>query len=218
MRVLNVMHHVTSRPSYVEAYRLMREGALYLIIASLIIGVGGMMLISSFFPALLTRQLRPSVIWGLLIGLVILEIIGGIIWLIGAWGKFIPGARRLGELNPEFGTASTLIYIGLFWGIILMIIGVLLLVVIVGFFIIIVAIILLILGYVGVIILGFKLHDLEKNTLYLVATILFIIGIFVPILSFIAWIILYIALGESIRKAEIAPPTPPTTPPTLPPL
>ena len=70
----------------------------------------------------------------------------------------------------------------------------------------------------GTIILGFKLHDIEKNKLYLAAAILFIIGIFIPITGFIAWILLYIALGKSIRKAEMAPPAPPTTPPTPPPL
>lgn len=206
---------VTSRAEYVEVYRRMREGILFLIIASLLIGIGTMVTLFSVFSVFFARPHGPGAIIAFLVVLAILIVIGGIIWLIGMWGKFIPGVRRLRELNPEFETASTLVYVGLFWGIILMIIGALLLIVIVGFFIIIVAAILLILGYVGIIILGFKLHDMEKNTLYLVAAILFIIGIFVPILSFVAWILLYIALGDSIRKAETAPPTAPTTLPPL---
>ncbi|MEM1745956.1 MAG: hypothetical protein QXZ45_03895 [Candidatus Nezhaarchaeales archaeon] len=60
--------------------------------------------------------------------------------------------------------------------------------------------ILLILGYVGVIILCFKLNEVEQNTLYLVAGIMFIIAIFISIVGFVAWILLYVALGDSIRK------------------
>ena len=193
----------------------MRGGILYLIIASLILGIGSMVVLISFLPAFLAGYFEPEAFMGMLATMIILVIIGGIIWLIGVWGKFIPGVRRLGELNPEFRTASTLIRIGLFWGIILIIIGILLLIIIVGFFVTIIAAILLLLGYIGVIILGFKLHSVEKNTLYLVAAILFIIGIFIPVLSFIAWILLYVALGDSIRKAEAIPPTAPTTLPPL---
>jgi len=54
---------------------------------------------------------------------------------------------------------------------------------------------------VGTIILGFKLHDIEKNTLYLVAAILFIVDIFIPILNFVAWTPLYIALDKSSRNS-----------------
>ncbi|MDH5815874.1 MAG: hypothetical protein QE164_03655 [Candidatus Nezhaarchaeota archaeon] len=61
--------------------------------------------------------------------------------------------------------------------------------------------ILLILGYVGVIILCFKLNEVEQNTLYLVAGIMFIIAIFISIVGFVAWILLYVALGDSIKNA-----------------
>jgi len=61
--------------------------------------------------------------------------------------------------------------------------------------------------------LCFKLNDFEKNSLYLAAGILFLIGIIFPILDFVAWILLYIALGESLRKANSqATQIPPFTP------
>ena len=204
---------VVSRASYVDAYRRMREGALYLIIAFLLVGVGT---IAVFFSAFAIRPPGLGAAWTFPVVVAILIIIGGVIGLIGLWGKFVPGVRRLAELNPEFGTSSTLIYVGLFWGLILMMIGAALLLVVVGIFIVIVAAILMILGYVGLIVLGFKLHDLERSGLYLAAGILFIIGIFVSIASFIAWILLYVALGESITKAETVPPTPTAPPPITP--
>jgi MFS family permease len=230
-----VTTQATSRAGYVDAYRKMREGALYLIIAFLLIGSGVIATLLAYFPVHIephgsVRALAtsgPSVAVGLgprasealasiavLLSLLAVLVIGGIIGLVGLWGKFVPGVRRLAELNPEFETSSTLIYIGLLWGIVLMMIGAVLLIVVVGVFILLAGWILTIIGYVGLLILGLKLNDLEKNPLYLVAGILFIIGIFVPILDFIAWILLYVALGESIRKAEV-PPASPTSPTPL---
>jgi len=227
-----VTAQVTSRAGYVDAYRKMKEGALYLIIAFLLIGSGvivafltGFLFWTPFSVQEVLATSGSSVIAGpgqrasavlasiaVLLSLLAVLVIGGIIGLVGLWGKFVPGVRRLAELNPEFETSSTLIYIGLLWGIVLMMIGAVLLIVVVGVFILLAGWILTIIGYVGLLILGLKLNDLEKNPLYLVAGILFIVGIFVPILDFIAWILLYVALGESIRKAEVLPasPTSPT--------
>jgi MFS family permease len=226
-----VTTQATNRAGYVDAYRKMREGTLYLIIAFLLIGSGVIVAFSTAFlvhfpvhvGALATSG--SSVIAGpgqrasavlasiaVLLSLLVVFVIGGIIGLVGLWGKFVPGVRRLAELNPEFETSGTLIHIGLLWGIVLMMIGAVLLVALVGIFILLAGWILTIIGYVGLLILGLKLNDLEKNPLYLVAGILFIVGIFVPILDFIAWILLYVALGESIRRVEVTPaaPTSPT--------
>jgi uncharacterized membrane protein len=195
-----------SGASYVEAYRLMREGALLLIISSLLVGVGIVLLYFSIIPAAFAGF---KAVLGLVIALIVLLIIGGVITLIGLWGKFIPGVEKLAAINPEFGTSRTLIKIGLFWGTILLIVGAATLIVLIGVFLIIIAAILLLIGYIGLVILGFKLNELEKNTLYLVAAILFIIGIFIGIASFVGWILLYVALGDSIRRATGAPPTAP---------
>jgi uncharacterized membrane protein len=195
-----------SGASYAEAYRLMREGALLLIISSLLVGVGIVLLYFSIIPAAFAGF---EAVLGLVIALIVLLIIGGVITLIGLWGKFIPGVEKLAAINPEFGTSRTLIKIGLFWGTILLIVGAATLIVLIGVFIIIIAAILLLIGYIGLVILGFKLNELEKNTLYLVAAILFIIGIFIGIASFVGWILLYVALGDSIRRATGTPPTAP---------
>jgi hypothetical protein len=205
-----------SGASYAEAYRLMREGALLLIISSLLVGVGIVLLYFSIIPAAFAGF---KVVLGLVIALIVLLIIGGVIALIGLWGKFIPGVEKLAVINPEFGASRTLIKIGLLWGIILLIVGAITLIIPIGLFrlfIIIIAAILLLIGYIGLIILGFKLNELEKNTLYLVAAILFIIGIFIGIASFVGWILLYVALGDSIRRATEAPPTAPATYPQPP--
>ncbi|MEL9940655.1 MAG: DUF973 family protein [Ignisphaera sp.] len=198
---------------YVEAYKSMREGALYLFIAWILIGVG----LASVIFSLVTTVFAGgfTAIIGALIGIIIVLLIGAIIALIGLWGKFLPGVRKLASINPDFSTASTLIYIGFFWGFIVMLVGVALLIVFIGVFLIIVAVILGILGDIGMLIMCLKLNDLEKNSLYLVAGILFILSIFLEILGFIGWILLYVALGDSINKRMRAPapaPAPATSP------
>lgn len=185
------------------------------------------------------------VIWGIIAGILLL--ISLVLGLIGYWARFIPGARRLGRARVEFSTASTLVWIGYFWGylvfLIMTLIGLGILVYaiftqsIFGIFVtsmgiltgFIIAAILVLIGYIGLIILVFKLYEFEKNTLYFITAILLVVDLilrftsFIPyiglftvigtsILSFIAWILLYIALGESIKRAEsqLTPPTPPT--------
>ena len=209
-----------SQPPLVEAFESMRRGALYLIIAWLLIGIGlTFLIVGSFTSLTLGYHEGKMLLEGSLVAVVIVLIIGAIIALIGLWGDFIPGAKRLAEVRPEFTTSATLIRVGLFYGTIVMIIGALLVFVLIGIPIVIVGLILHLLGYIGLIILSFKLNETEKNALYLATGILFIISIFVGLAGFIAWILLYIALGDSAKKAQQAPPTPAPTPsPVIPPV
>ncbi len=142
-------------------------------------------------------ELAVPIPWTVLMSLII---VGGIIGAMGLSGKFVPSLRKLAELNPEFKTASTLVYVGLFWGTILMVTGAVLSFVFVGLLIMIVAIIFMTIGEIGLIILGLKLYNVEKSGLYLIVGGLFAIGMLVPIASFLAWILLYVALGNSIAR------------------
>ena len=80
-----------SGASYAEAYRLMREGALLLIISSLLVGAGMVLLFFSIIPAAFVGF---KAVLGLVIALIVLLIVGGVIALIGLWGKFIPGVEN----------------------------------------------------------------------------------------------------------------------------
>lgn len=64
----------------------------------------------------------------------------------------------------------------------------------------IVAAILILLGIVGLMILNFKLNEFEKNNLFLIVGALFTVGILIPIANVIGWVLMYIALGDSIKK------------------
>ncbi len=223
--------------SYVEAYKKMRRGILYMLLALLLLLIIGSILLVLVFvfnitplwsrgPVILPEvpgrtpggeRLPENVIvlTILIIALLIIALLVPIVlYLLGLWGNFVPGVRMLGELNVEFRTASRLVHLGFFWGVILVIIGVLTAPILIGLPILIIGAILVLIGYIGLIILGFKLHDYEGDGLYLAAAITFIIGIVLPVLQLIGLILLYVALGRSIKRHEALAQTPPSTPPT----
>jgi hypothetical protein len=208
-----------TKASYAEAYRLMRDGILLLIIAALLIGVGTTILAFTLFSALFA--LRFGALMETAVAIIVVLIIGAIIALIGLWGKFIPGVERLASLNPEFSTAKTLIKIGLFWGVILLIIGVVTLIILIGLIIVIIAFILISVGDIGLAILAFKLYNLEQDSLYLAIGILFLLIAVMLFISgtawFLGWLLLYFALGDSIRRVTGATPTAPAMYPPPPP-
>jgi len=156
-------------------------------------------------------------------------LIGVALIVVGVFAYLWRGTRALSKFDQRYSIASDLINIGYPWGLILLVAGLLLSRFTVGIPIMVVGASLLLMGHIGVILLAFNLYSAEKNTLYLVAGILFIplspiyaillllvalvadmlgiVGIVVSLLSPIAWIPMYMALGESIRKREPQPAT-----------
>jgi hypothetical protein len=269
------------REVFIEGLRLMRSGALFIIIASILSFIAGVLLLFvlswfilkytgiSITPPIeimpvvanrpgrvledfLERVLRSPrlLMMGLIIVIFLLASV--ILYLIGFWSRFIPGVRRLGSVNLEFSTASTLIGVGYFWGYLIILVALIIGISALAYTIstrnlfgvvasamgllagVLIGGLLVFIGTIGLIILVYRLHEHEKNQLYLASAVLFIvyiiasfismtpyIGSFISITSsallFIAWILLYIALGESISRAEatpsqLTPPTPPIPP------
>jgi len=201
----------------VDSFRKMREGLLYGIIGSILAGASIYIIIFSLFAAAFSSVSHGMGGGGVGLAIagfavaVIAGVIGALLWLYGFYGKFIPGVEQLRKARPEYSTAASLIRIGYIWGLILIIVGVILAIILIGIFLVVIGYILLILGYIGMIILCFNLNSSEGNSLYLVAGILFIIGIIIPLLIFIAYILLYVALGDSLRKYSSMQPAPPVS-------
>ncbi|MEM1641977.1 MAG: hypothetical protein QXI85_04215 [Desulfurococcaceae archaeon] len=193
---------------YINAYTRMRKGLLLVFVGWLIAAVGLMVFLGTIltdifgfgfgrgfrgdFAELLTTM-------GIFF---VMMIVAGIIVLIGLWKDFLPGVDVLASVNPEFSTSRRLLRLGYFWGIILAIVSIPLLIILIGFITLVISGILILLGHIGLIVLAFKLKDLEGETLYLVIGILAILGIFFSILIAVALILLYIALGSSIAKRQ----------------
>lgn len=185
-----------------------RQASLYMIIGNILVGLGlvylmfSMLLSSiSLFSIHGSREVFSSVIT--IFTSIALVIVGAIILLIGIYGKLLPGAKALTQYKPsEYSTPESLIRIGFLWGMILLLIGVLLLFVGIGVFLVIVASILLLIGGIGLIILFFRLHSDFNESNFMVAGILFIIGLFIPFADLIGWILAYLGCNSAIRKIE----------------
>jgi hypothetical protein len=279
--VLSVIQERGQREVFIEGLRLMRSGTLFIIIASILSFIAGVLLLFvlswfilkytgiSIAPPIeimpvvanrpgrvledfLERILRSPhlLMMGLIIVIFLLASV--ILNLIGLWSRFIPGVRRLGSVNLEFSTASTLIGVGYFWGYLIILVALIIGISALAYTIstrnlfgvvasamgllagVLIGGLLVFIGSIGLIILVYRLHEHEKNPLYLASAVLFIvyiiasfismapyIGSFISIIDsallFTAWISLYIALGESISRAEatpsqLTPPTPPIPP------
>jgi len=269
---LNASQQASSRELYLSGLESMRRGVLLHIVSD-ILGLILLGLIWIVLPLLLEPLLDPfmslttwteyeeppweaireilsmlPVIIPAILVIAALLLATFILWLIGVWGFFVPGASRVGKANPEFSTAATLIKIGYFWGILVLLISLVVIGVVVAYAIItqspfiliallglvpviLVCIILILVGYVGLLVLVYKFHELERIGLYLAVFILLILDlvlgfvalvpytgvVIIPsgVISLVAWILLYVALRESIKRAQQAPPTPPQ--PTAPP-
>jgi len=278
---LSVIQGRGQREVFIEGLRLMRSGTLFIIVASILSFIAGVLLLFvlswfilrytgiSIAPPIeimpvvanrpgrvledfLERILRSPhlLMMGLIIVIFLLASV--ILNLIGLWSRFIPGVRRLGSVNLEFSTASTLIGVGYFWGYLIILVALIIGISALAYTIstrnlfgvvasamgllagVLIGGLLVFIGTIGLIILVYRLHEHEKNPLYLASAVLFIvyiitsfismapyIGSFISIIDsallFIAWILLYIALGESISRAEatpsqLTPPTPPIPP------
>lgn len=276
---MSVIQGRSQREVFIEGLRLMRSGTLFIIIASILSFIAGVLLLFalswfilkytgiSIAPPIEIMPVaanRPSRILEdflekilssprlLMMGLIIVIFLlaSVILNLIGFWSRFIPGVRRLGSVNLEFSTASTLIGVGYFWGYLIILVSLITGISALAYTIstrnlfgvvasamgllagVLIGGLLVFIGSIGLIILVYRLHEHEKNPLYLASAVLFIvyiiasfismtpyIGSFISIIDsallFIAWILLYIALGESISRAGATPsqPTPPIPPP-----
>jgi hypothetical protein len=202
-------------PSYKEevlaALSKLKIASILLIIATLIASISSLTLLSVIF----TFNIAAIVATGL--GTLAAALVGLILIIIAVYVFLLPSAKQFTKWKPaEFSTPSKLLRIGYIWGIVTLIIALLimiigavtmnLLIVFSGIGIAIIGGILFLIGYIGNIVYFFKLKDAFNSTIFLVAAILLIIGIFIGITQFIAWILAFVetrAIENKITSGAI---------------
>jgi hypothetical protein len=202
-------------PSYKEevlaALSKLKIASILLIIATLIASISSLTLLSVIF----TFNIAAIVAAGL--GTLAAALVGLILIIIAVYVFLLPSAKQFTKWKPaEFSTPSKLLRIGYIWGIVTLIIALLimiigavtmnLLIVFSGIGIAIIGGILFLVGYIGNIVYFFKLKDAFNSTIFLVAAILLIIGIFIGITQFIAWILAFVetrAIENKITSGAI---------------
>ncbi|MCC6033096.1 MAG: hypothetical protein LM561_03345, partial [Desulfurococcaceae archaeon] len=132
------MSYVSTPPTtpstdVVRAFRKMRRGVLYVLIAWVFLGAGLTIMVGGLFVTVMRAAVGGGALIAALSGLILglaLVVVGAIIALVGFYADFIPGAGDLARVNPDFSTASSLIRIGYIWGLILCLVGAILTIVI----------------------------------------------------------------------------------------
>lgn len=201
-------HYVKiSKRKAVEGLHMIRDAAFYMIIGTILVGISyfsltPIVLIPSYFKF-------PAILTSLSLITVVVALIGVIIMVIGIYMKFLPGTSSLAKYSEKYSTPASLIKIGYLWGLILLVIGIITLIIIIGLFLVIVGGVLLLIGKIGLIMLMFRLNDEFRISHFLYAGILFIIGILIPLLDFISWILIYVGTGEAINKIKTLAEPPP---------
>jgi hypothetical protein len=202
-------------PSYKEevlaALSKLKIASILLIIATLIASISSLTLLSVIFT------FNIAAIVATVLGTLAAALVGLILIIIAVYVFLLPSAKQFTKWKPaEFSTPSKLLRIGYIWGIVTLIIALLimiigavtmnLLIVFSGIGIAIIGGILFLVGYIGNIVYFFKLKDAFNSTIFLVAAILLIIGIFIGITQFIAWILAFVetrAIENKITSGAI---------------
>ena len=189
--------NVSPKSSALKGLTLIKDAAFYMIMGFLIMSIALFSVIPVVF---VPNPLRiPATIFSSVIA-VALVLIGAVIALIGVYVKLLPGASVLANYNDKYSTPASLLKIGYLWGLILIVIGVITLIAIIGAFLMIIGLILLFIGKIGLIILMFRLSDGFNVSTFMIAGVLFILGLFISILDIMAWIIVYIGSKECIER------------------
>jgi len=204
----------SSRASLIEGLSMIKDAALLMIIAALLISFTKFNVLPLAFAP---HNIRDPLTAFSSITTIILILVGAVIALLGVLEKLVPGASSLASYSNRYSTAASLIKTGYLGGLIAIIFGIFTLFILVGIVLLLVGLILLFIGKIGLIILMFSLNDEFQESKILLAGILFILGIFVSILDIIAWILVYLGASELIErirstriwKREIPPPYPP---------
>lgn len=205
----------------IEGLRKLRTGSILMIVSSLLLNcVYLIMIILSMFPGGALDRLE--VVAADSISILMILIAGAVLALVALFAFIVPGASRLSEWREgEFSTPSKMIKIGYIMGFILMFLGVLVLfigaamgtatggvetvvgsVIVGGIALSVIGAIMTIIGYIGLVLLCFRLNSVFRESLFTIAGILFIIAIIFVILQFIGWILLSVGLGSAIEDLE----------------
>jgi hypothetical protein len=222
----------------ISALRTLRDGFLYLLIAVIVgiaTALAGLLSIIAALGFMAAAPHRPFAgVIGVAVTLLVLSLVAVGVMLYAIFGKIRPGMRQLSEVDNGFRisyTGTTLMLVGL----IIVALGLIVIaavsatvdsspeakgVTVLSGLALTLGVLLIggIIAFVGniltFVVSAFKLHSRYQNSLYMAAGILFVLDIasflvgFPGILSLVGYILMYIALGDTMNKLSTAAATP----------
>jgi len=178
----------------VRGLTILKSASIYLLISH-ILGLTG--LIAIYVTYGFTIPFNVHRIGVFEIAIIIISLI---LAIIGLYVGVVSACEEFKKYDSEsFSTPTTLIRIGLIYGAILFIFG-LILILSIGRILIGIACILIIIGWIGLIILMFRLSDEFDESFFKIAGVLFILSIIISILSVIGWVLVYMGSSRALSK------------------
>lgn len=233
----------TQDKDLVQGLKRLRRASLLNVVSSLTMGIGLITLLVASFgfgasrPSADGFKILASTLIGLTAALAVL-IVGGILALVATYAYLLPAFSSLKKYDSlSFSTPASLIKIGYLGGLLAVVTGVFAIIagtaasiatvlqgsfaalglIVIGIVIAIIGFIMFIVGEIGLIVGLFKLNDRFRDSTFLAAAIMFIVGFFVIITTFVGWILVYVASGAALNRIARgeAPQYPPPPPPQV---
>lgn len=186
--------------SLLEGLRMLKTSALLYIVSSLLVGAS-LVLIPFAAPPFSTNVFM---VFAAMAWVVVAGVIGAVLSLVALLVYLVPAFGRLERFDQaSFGTPRRLVKTGYAGGLVAMILGLMAAFVhpFLAFSMLLVAALLLLVGTIGIAVGMFRLDSKLGVREFLVAGVLFIVGLFIWVLMFVAWVMVFVGCSTAIRRA-----------------
>jgi len=189
------------RRSLIRGFKGLRNYSLLYIIASLLLGSS---LLWGFIRFIIVRRALNIPLISASILILIMGLAGCLILLIAVFLYLMDSMNGFSEFNVRYSTSSSMVKVGYLGACLMFIIGFLvsLILPLISLILIFFGILLLVVGRIGFAYLLTKINSDFKEYAFLISAIIYIVGILLPPVDFIASIILFIASNSMLSRLK----------------
>lgn len=186
-----------------SSFKSLKNYSLLSIIASVFLGFSVMWIMMRSIRRMFGAIVIPLGLFPLII-LLFMALIGCILLFIAVYLYLFDSVRNLSNYNVNYSSVSSIVKIGYLGGVISLIAGFLTLpLIILSYLLIPIGLLLLIVGKIGLVIILFKLSGDFSEALFMGSAIIYLIGIFILPIDFVAAILLYSASNGMLNKIKL---------------
>ncbi|MCS7368695.1 MAG: hypothetical protein NDF57_03205 [archaeon GBS-70-058] len=192
------------RGSLIRGFKGLRNYSLLYIIASLLLGSS---LLWGFIRFMIVRRALSISSISASILILIMGLAGCLILLIAVFLYLMDSMNGFSEFNVRYSTSSSMVKVGYLGACLMFIIGFLVSLIfpLISLILIFFGIMLLVVGRIGFAYLLTKINSDFKESAFLISAIIYIVGILLPPVDFIASIILFIASNSMLSRLKVSP-------------
>ncbi|MCR6669232.1 MAG: hypothetical protein NDF51_04470 [archaeon YNP-WB-040] len=189
--------------SLIRGFKGLRNYSLLYIVASLLLGFS---LFLGFMRFMMVRRAFNIPLLSESILFLIMGLAGSLILLVAIFVYLMDSMSGFSEFNARYSTSSSMVKIGYLGACLMFIIGFVVrwILPLIGLILIFLGVLLLIVGKIGFVSLLVKLNGDFKESAFLISAVIYVVGILLPPLDFVASIILFIASDSMLSRVKVA--------------